>query len=82
MLFKVIAEQLIVVVAPVFPKNIGNDVVPFVAIQSIPPTLSLKIWLVVFWVKLRLSPIYNCLFPVLLTPHNKAIPPDTIEVFV
>jgi hypothetical protein len=43
LLFKVIAEQLIVVVAPVFPKNIGNDVVPFVAIQSIPPTLSLKI---------------------------------------
>ena len=81
-----IVEPLIVVVALVFPKDTGNDVVPFVAQQSIPaappPILSLKIGLVVFWVNNRLSPIHNCLLPVLLTPHKKAIPPDTIEVFV
>jgi hypothetical protein len=31
----VFVEPLMVVVAPVFPRNVGNDVVPFVARQSI-----------------------------------------------
>ncbi len=57
---------------------------PIVARQSIatvlPPILILKIGLVVFWANNRLSPIHNCLFPVLLTPHKKAIPPDAIAV--
>ncbi len=46
--FKFIIEPFIFVVVLEFPKNIGNAVVPFVAIQSIPVCKILKSGLVIF----------------------------------